>query len=119
MTLSIEQGFPYWLGWATLLRGEALATQGRAEEGIPQIRQGIAAYRATGAEALRPYFLALLAEAYGKAGEVEEGLTVLAEALALVDKTGERNYEAELYRLKGELSLQSGVRSPKSDVRED
>ena len=48
-----------------------------------------------------PYFLALLAEAYGKVGQVEEGLTVLAEALAVVDKTGERFYEAELYRLKG------------------
>ncbi len=61
-------------------------------------------------------FLALLAEAYGKAGQVEEGLTVLAEALAAVDKNGERMYEAELYRLKGELSLQSGVRSPKSEI---
>ncbi len=51
----------------------------------------------------RPYYLALLAEAYGKVGQVEEGLSVLAEALALVDKTGERFYEAELYRLKGSL----------------
>ena len=55
----------------------------------------------------RSYFLALLAEAYGKAGQAEEGLTVLAEALARVDKTGERFYEAELYRLKGELTLHS------------
>ncbi|HEV8717506.1 MAG TPA: hypothetical protein VGX03_32380, partial [Candidatus Binatia bacterium] len=46
-------------------------------------------------------------EAYGKAGQREEGLTTLTEALAKVDKTGERFYEAELYRLKGELSLQS------------
>ena len=55
---------------------------------------------------VRPHFLALLAEAYGKVGQTEEGLSVLAEALALVDKTGERYYEAELYRLKGELTLQ-------------
>jgi predicted ATPase len=48
----------------------------------------------------------VLAEAYGKVGQVEEGLTVLAEALAQVEKTGERVYEAELYRLKGELTLQ-------------
>ena len=54
-------------------------------------------------------FLALLAEAYGKAGQVEEGLTALAEALAVVDKTGERYYEAELYRLKGELTLQASA----------
>ena len=48
----------------------------------------------------------MLAEAYGKAGQAEEGLTALAEALAVVDKTGERFYEAELYRLKGRLTLQ-------------
>ena len=66
-----------------------------------QIRQGLAACQATGAELARPYYLALLAEAYGKVGQAEEGLTVLAEALAVVDKTGERFYEAELYRLKG------------------
>ena len=102
----------------TILRGWALAEQGQGEEGIAQIRQGLAAYRATGAEVVRPYCLALLAEAYGKVGQVEEGLTVLAEALAVVDKTGERLYEAELYRLKGELTLQqsrvqrSRVRSP-------
>ena len=91
----------------TILRGWALAEQGQGEEGIAQIRQGLAALRATGAEVVRPYFLALLAEAYGKVGQTEEGLSVVAEALALVDKTGERFYEAELYRLKGELTLQA------------
>ena len=106
IALSTEQGFPFWLALGTILRGWALAEQGQGEEGIAQIRQGLAAYRATGAEIVRPYFLALLAEAYGKVGQAEEGLSVLAEALALVDKTGERFYEAELYRLKGELTLQ-------------
>ena len=68
----------------------------------------------------QPYFLALLVEAYGKVGQVEEGLSVLAEALALVDRTGERNYEAELYRLKGMLTLkQSGVQSPESKVERE
>ena len=57
---------------------------------------------------MQPYCLALLAEAYGKAGQTEEGLT-LAEALAVVDKTGERFYEAELYRLKGELTASTKV----------
>ena len=51
------------------------------------------------------FFLILLAEAYGKAGQTEEGLATLAEALTVVDKSGERFYEAELYRLKGELTL--------------
>ena len=68
------------------------------------MHQGLAAYRATGAELTRPYFLALLAEAYGKVGQAEEGLTVLAEALAPSTKLGSV-LEAELYRLKGELLL--------------
>ena len=89
-----------------LLRGWALAHQGQAEEGIEQINQGLSAFRATGAELLRSYFLALLAEAHGTMGQPEAGLTVLAEALTLVDTTGERWYEPELYRLKGELLLQ-------------
>jgi predicted ATPase len=84
-----------------------LAEQGWEHEGIAQIRQGIAAFRATGAELYQPYFLALLAEAYEKAEQGEKGLAVLAEALASVDNTEERFYEAELYRLKGELLLAS------------
>jgi len=105
ITLCSEQEFPYWLAAGTILRGWALAEQGQGEEGITQIRQGIADYRTTGAELAGSYFLALLAEAYGKGGQAEEGLRVLAEALAMVDKNGERSYEAELYRLKGELTL--------------
>ncbi|HEV8714497.1 MAG TPA: hypothetical protein VGX03_16930, partial [Candidatus Binatia bacterium] len=107
ITFSIEHGFPFHVAWGTILQGWALAEQGQEEEGITQIRQGLAAWRATGVEVWRPYFLALLAEVYGKAGQPEEGLTVLAEALAVVEKTGERWYEAELYRLKGQLTLQS------------
>ena len=105
MTLSIEHGFPQWLALGTLLRGWALAMQGQTAEGIAQIRQGTAAWRATGAEAFWPLCLACLAEAYGKAGQVTEGLTALAEARALVSKTAERFQEAELYRLMGELLL--------------
>jgi TOMM system kinase/cyclase fusion protein len=112
--LSTEQEFPHWLAQGTILQGWALAEQGRGEEGIAQIHQGLATHRAIGAELHHPYFLALLAQAYGKTGQVEEGLAVLAEALTVVDRAGERYYEAELYRLKGELVLQSGVRSPQS-----
>jgi predicted ATPase len=80
--------------------------QGQEERGIAEIRQGMASWQAIGAEQLWPSFFALLAEAYGKVGQAEEGLTVLAEALVRVNKTGERLSEAELYRLKGELTLQ-------------
>ena len=113
ITLSSEQGFPFFAGARDYPAGLGAGRAGTGEEGIAQIRQGLAAYRATGAEVGRSHFLALLAEAYGKAGQTEEGLSVLAEALAAVDKTGERFYEAELYRLKGTLTLQSQVQESK------
>ncbi len=105
MALCTEQGFPFWLAMCTMLRGWALTEQGEMEEGMTQLRQGLAAWQATGTAILRPYWLALLAEAYGKVGQVEEGLSLLAEGLELVDKTEEHSHEAELYRLKGELLL--------------
>src|SRR5262249_32465875 len=101
IALCNEQGFLAFLEGAITWRGWALAEQGQAEDGIQQIQQGMAAARAMGMELVRPHFLALLAEAYGKTGQVEEGLTALTEALAAVERTGERMYEAELYRLKG------------------
>jgi class 3 adenylate cyclase/predicted ATPase len=106
VTLSIEQGFPFWSAWGTILQGWVLAEQGQREKGVAQIRQGLAAYRAIGGEMMRSQFLALLAEVHGKMGQADEGLIALDEALAAVDKTGERRWEAELYRLKGELTLQ-------------
>ncbi len=105
IALSDGQEFPVWLAWGAVFRGWALAGQGQGEEGIVQIRQGLVAYRALGTELIQPYYLAMLAEACGKAGKAEEGLTALAEALDRANKTGERFYEAELYRLKGELLL--------------
>jgi class 3 adenylate cyclase/predicted ATPase/energy-coupling factor transporter ATP-binding protein EcfA2 len=106
ISLAKEQGFPTWMALGAMLHGWALVHQGQAREGIAQITQGLTAYRATGAEIVRPYFLALLAEAHGTIAQPEAGLAVLAEALTLVDSSGERFYEAELHRLKGELLLQ-------------
>jgi predicted ATPase len=102
-TLSTKQGFPLWLAIGMILRAGTLAEQGQGSEGVAQMREGWAAYQATGAEVGRPYFLALLAEAYGRGGQAEETLRTLDEALVAVQKTGERWCEAELYRLKGEL----------------
>ena len=56
----------------------------------------------------RPHLLALLAEAYGSAGRAKEGLSVLAEALAFVQSSDERYYEAEIYRLEGKFLLMQG-----------
>src|SRR5262249_26476040 len=106
MSLATEQGFPHWRVVSSILRGWTLAQQRQAEEGIEQSNQGLITYRSTEAELNQPYFLALLAEAHGTMGQPEAGLTVLTEALALVDTTGERWYESELYRLQGALLLQ-------------
>jgi adenylate cyclase len=113
ITLSTDQGFAQWLAPGTIRRGWALAEQGQREEGMAQMRQGLAALQAINSQRARTYYLALLAEAYGRGNEVEEGLRVLAEALRVVDKTAERYWEAELYRLRGELLLNAecGVRN--------
>ena len=108
MVLSREQGFALWVAMGMILQGWALTEQRHTS--IAQIRQGLAALRTTGTGMFRPYFLALLAEVYGGVGQAEEGLTVLAEAVDIVHSSKERWYEAELYRLKGELTLkQSNV----------
>ena len=114
--LSVEQGFSFWLAHGTILRGWALAEQGQVDEGIAQMQQGLAACRATGTEVVPMRYLPWLAAAYAKVGQAEQGLAVLAEVSALMDKTGARLGEAELYRLRGELVLQSGIRGPASEV---
>jgi predicted ATPase/class 3 adenylate cyclase len=103
IALAREQGLPDWVVYGTIVQGWALAVQGQWEEGIAQIQQNLVALQATGAQIGQPGFLTLLAEAYAAAGQVDAGLDVLSKALALVDHTGERYREAELYRLKGEL----------------
>jgi predicted ATPase len=117
LALAREQGFASFSARATMLLGWVRAAQGQGTEGIAQICQGVAALRATRQENEWSYHLALLAEAYGKVGRVEAGLSTVAEALAVADETGARFYEAELYRLKGELTLQqfSGAREQWSE----
>jgi predicted ATPase len=106
IALASEHGFPFWAAVGTMLRGAALTVQGQVEEGMAQMRQSMAAHRATGAEEGRPSQLSRLAWAYGQINQVKEGLAMVAEAVATVHITGERINEAELYRLKGELTLQ-------------
>jgi predicted ATPase len=106
MALSRDQGFTLWVAWGMILQGWELSEQRQGPEGMAQIREGIAAWRATGAELFHPHFLTILARAYAEGGQATEGLSTVAEALALINSSGERLYEAELYRLKGELLLQ-------------
>jgi predicted ATPase len=111
IALSTEQGFPYiWAAQGTSFRGWALAMQGQGEEGLAQVRQGIAAWRATGAALRVPYFCTVLAEVADHLGHTEDGLQALAEAHTLMEQHGERWWEAEIYRLRGVLLLrQSGT----------
>jgi predicted ATPase len=105
LTLSREQGFAQLYSWGTMWQGWSLVVQGQAEEGIAHLHQCLTAFLQQNLQLLRPSVLGLLAEAYGRAGQAEDGLTVLDEALGLVHRTGERHGEANLYRLQGELLL--------------
>jgi class 3 adenylate cyclase/predicted ATPase len=106
LALCTEQGIAHYGAWSLLPRGWALVQQGEVTEGIAQIRQGFAAWRALGMGVAWPWWLALLAEACGKVGQLDEGLRTLEDALAAVQRNEESHYEAEVYRLKGELLLQ-------------
>jgi class 3 adenylate cyclase/predicted ATPase len=116
--LATTQGFALYVAWGTVPQGWALTRQEQRAAGMAKMREGVEAAVATGSELFRPYFLVLLAEASGAAGQSEEGLRLLAEAQDVVARTGEGFYEAELYRLKGELTLQSSVQSLESRVKE-
>ena len=101
LVLAREHGLAFRVAQATILRGWGLVEQGQGEVGIAQICQGLAALHATGAEGP----LSLLVEAYGRVGQIEDGLRVVAEALAMSAGMGESRGTVELHRLKGELLL--------------
>src|SRR5262249_53399683 len=103
--IAAEHGFSFWRASSLIMGGWAVSEQGAWTSGIAQLRQELTAFAATGAETYRTYYLALLAEALGREGQIEEGLGVLAEALALMHSTGEGFHGAELHRLQGEFLL--------------
>jgi predicted ATPase len=99
IALSTEHGFTFWLAQAEIGRGAAMAALGRNEEGITQMREGLAALRAL---TPRPQYLCLLAKACIETGRLDDGIGALTEAQAVAEN---RNYEAETRRLMGELLL--------------
>jgi predicted ATPase/class 3 adenylate cyclase len=105
LTLSREQGFPFFMAYSTILRGSALSEQGEAETGIAEMRQALDMYRMTGANSAKEFLLSLVAEARGKIGQFEEGLRLVTEALAESDARESRFCKTELYRLKGKFLL--------------
>jgi class 3 adenylate cyclase/predicted ATPase len=105
LALTSEEMLPFFRAHAIIFRGWALFEQGQVEEGIAQLREGLVAYRATGADLECSHWLALLAEAYRDIGQPEQGLRVIAEALDPVAQTGIVYYQPELHRLDAELRL--------------
>jgi predicted ATPase len=106
VALATEQGFPHFVGTGTCFRGWAiLAVEGSIEEAISRMRWGLATKRATGAEIKVPYYLGLLAEAHRRANRSAEAISLIDEALEVVERTDERWYEAELYRLMAEALI--------------
>ena len=105
VALSTEQGFPQWAAWGTSLRGWALAMQGQGEEGLSQLRQGIAACQATGTALYVQYYCTVLADVCNHLGHTADGLQALAEAHTLVEQHEERLWDAEICRLRGVLLL--------------
>jgi predicted ATPase len=117
VTLSTEYGFPFYAAVGTSFRGWALARQGQGEEGMAQMRQGIAAWRATGAALYVPYLCTLLADVCDHLSYPEDGLQALAEAHILVEQQEERWWEAEVCRLRGVLLLrQRGTQQAEAEA---
>ena len=108
VAVTTEQGFPFWRALGTIFHGWVKAKNGDVTEGVSLLRSGSTAYRATGAGAWIPYQIALLVRACEIAGQIEEGLTLLDEALQIVERTRESWFAAELNRHKGQLLLRQG-----------
>jgi predicted ATPase len=98
-----EYQLDHWLSHAVVLHGWALAEQGVFEAGIAEMEKAISEFQAADVEFTLPYFRTLLAEQYGRQGDIKKGLTLVNEGITLVDLSGERWCEAELFRIKGEL----------------
>ncbi|MGD8462335.1 MAG: BTAD domain-containing putative transcriptional regulator [Anaerolineae bacterium] len=106
--LATERGFANWLAYGIVYRGQALVMLGEVEEGMAQLREGVAAHEAFGAQCYLVNGLYALAKARALAGQPEEGLAILHRALAIVEETDERQWEVELRRLRAELLLMLG-----------
>jgi predicted ATPase len=106
--VSAEHGFTLWLHLATFMRRWALIQQGAGDSSVAQLREALAAYRATEAQIGRPYHLWLLADASTKLGRWSDALEALNEASLVAQQNGEHNWDAEIHRLNGEILLKQG-----------
>jgi len=116
LALDTEHGFGLFLTAGVIQRGWLLAEDGREEEGLAQMRDGLARHRSIGAEVLVPAFLAMVAEVYEKLGRRAEGLSTVSEALAAGQQSGQHYWEAELHRLRGALTLRAEGRTDDAEA---
>jgi predicted ATPase len=116
VAVATEQRFPFWSAQGTIFRGWLKVKNGDVTEGISLLRNGSAAYRATGAEMWMSHYTALLASAFGIAGQIEEAVTQSDVALQIVERTGERWFAAELNRHKGQLLVRGMPRPPRNCI---
>jgi predicted ATPase len=106
--VAVEHGMTWWQSWGAVSSGWSQALRGAAAEGVDLVRRGMAELQASGSFSYSTYHLALLAEALASFGKFDEARGALDEALATVERIGERLWEAELYRMRGEMWLQAG-----------
>lgn len=117
LSLATEREFPQWVAFGGVFKGAALVLLGQHQAGLAQLNEILPLYFGTGAGVFKTTWLALLAEAYAGVGELEKGLSHLEEALAAVETMNEHCYEAELYRLQGELLLAHGAAAAEAEAR--
>jgi len=108
VAVATEQGFPFRRAMGTVSRGWVKVKNADVAEGMSLMRSGTAAYRATGAEVWMPHFIGLLASGCEIAGQFDEAVTLVDEALQMAERTGEHWFTAELHRHKGQLLLRQG-----------
>ena len=102
LSLAVEHGFPVWLGTANIMRGFVLAARGETAAGLALARKGWANWTATGSKYHGTYYLGLLAQTCERAGHIDEAMDLIATAMEMADRLGERWFESELRRVQGE-----------------
>jgi len=105
ITVAEEHGLAMFVAVGRIMRGVARAMLDPGDDAVVEIREAVAAYRATGARSHGTHHLTLLAQALAARGQQGEGLSALRQAAALAEETGERYVEAEIHRLEGNLLL--------------
>jgi predicted ATPase len=117
LSLTERHGLPFIGAMASILRGWALTWDGELEQGLVEMRRGLAAQLGTGANMARPYWLYLIAETCRRTGAPREGLELIDEARSAVEEGCERDWEAEIHRVRGELLLAAREPAPPEVVR--